>query len=115
MDVASGDHAHHHDHDHGIDCVSVRLGRPLERSRLLSWLRQLVVKRGETLLRAKGIVELAGADRKFVFQGVHMMMDTGLAQPWAEGEIRESRLVFIGRGLGREELTDALRLCQADA
>ncbi len=114
MDVAAEGHAHH-GHDHAIECVSLRLDRPLERSRLLAWLQQLVVERGADLLRAKGIVDLAGSDRRFVFQGVHMMMDTDLAQPWQPGEARESRLVFIGRGLGRAELLEGLRLCQADA
>jgi G3E family GTPase len=107
----------HHDpgyHDPGVDCVSLRLDRPLERSRLLAWLQQLVIERGADLLRAKGIVDLAGSDRRFVFQGVHMMMDTDLAQPWQDGEARESRLVFIGRGLDRAELLQGLRLCQAD-
>ncbi len=114
MDVAAGGHAHH-GHDHTIDCVSLRLDRPLERTRLLAWLQQLVIERGADLLRAKGIVDLAGSDRRFVFQGVHMMMDTDLAQPWQAGEARESRLVFIGRGLDRAELLEGLQLCQADA
>ena len=104
-----------HVHDAGIGCVSIRLDRPLERTRLLAWLQQLVIERGADLLRAKGIVELAGSDRRFVFQGVHMMMDTGAAQDWAPGAARESRLVFIGRGLDRDELLHGLRLCEADA
>jgi len=108
------DHRHVHHHDHTVDCVSLRLDRPLERSRLLAWLQQLVIERGADLLRAKGIVDLAGSDRRFVFQGVHMMMDTDLAQPWQPGEARESRLVFIGRGLDRAELLHGLQLCQAD-
>jgi len=116
LDIAGGDHAHHHEHhDHMIDCVSLRLDRPLERSRLLAWLQQLVIERGADLLRAKGIVDLAGSDLRFVFQGVHMMMDTVMAQPWQEHEARESRLVFIGRNLDRDELLQGLRHCQADA
>jgi len=116
LDVSGGDHAHHHEHhDNTIDCVSLRLDRPLERSRLLAWLQQLVTERGADLLRAKGIVDLAGSDLRFVFQGVHMMMDTVMAQPWLADEPRESRLVFIGRNLDRDELLQGLRHCQADA
>lgn len=118
MDVdaaANHDHDHAHRHDNTIDCVSLRLDRPLDRGRLLGWLRQLVIERGADLLRAKGIADLEGADRRFVFQGVHMMMDTDFAQPWAEGEARESRFVFIGRDLDRDEIARGLRLCQADA
>jgi len=49
-----------------------------------------------------------------VFQGIHMMMDTDMAQPWQAHEARESRLVFIGRNLDRDELLQGLRHCQAD-
>ncbi len=113
IEVAASGHQREH-HESGIDCVSVRLHRPLERSRLLPWLQQLVIERGADLLRAKGIVELAGSDRRFVFQGVHMMMDTDAAQPWGAAP-RESRLVFIGRGLDRDEIVQGLRACEADA
>ena len=116
LDVAGDGHDHHHDrHGHAVECVSLRLDRPLERSRLLAWLRRLVIERGADLLRAKGIVDLAGADRRFVFQGVHMMMDTDMAQAWPPHEARESRLVFIGRNLDREDLLQGLRHCQAEA
>jgi G3E family GTPase len=122
LDIATNGHDHAHSqahsqdrHDHTVDSVSLRLDRPFERSRLLAWLQQLVIERGADLLRAKGIVDLAGADRRLVFQGVHMMMDTDMAQPWQAHETRESRLVFIGRNLDRNELLQGLRHCQADA
>jgi G3E family GTPase len=111
---------HDHDHDHGrhgqgIDCISIQLSRPLDRTRFLAWLRRLVTEQGQDLLRAKGILDLAGADRRFVFQGVHMMMDTELTRPWGAGETRDSRLVFIGRHLDRDEMLQGLRHCEADS
>ena len=121
LDITSAEsHGHGHVHGHGhhsqdIDCVSIRLERPLERSRFMAWLQRLVVEEGKDLLRAKGIVDLAGCDRRFVFQGVHMMMDTEMNRPWGDGEIRDSRLVFIGRHLDRAEMLDGLRHCEADA
>lgn len=118
--VSGGDddhHDHHHRHSHsaGIDCVSLHRVQPLERSRFLAWLQRLVVEQGQDLLRAKGIVHLAGADRRFVFNGVHMMMDTELTQPWEPGEQRDSRLVFIGRNLDHEDMSQGLRLCEVEA
>jgi G3E family GTPase len=109
------EHHDHHGHTAGIDCVSFRRERPLERSRFLAWLQRLVVEQGQDLLRAKGIVNLAGADRRFVFNGVHMMMDTELTQPWEAGQDRDSRLVFIGRNLDRLEMSQGLGLCEVDA
>jgi G3E family GTPase len=101
-------------HSHGIDCVSLHVERPLERSRFLSWLQQLVVEQGQDLLRAKGIVDLAGSDRRFVFQGVHMTMDTDFDRPWREDEVRDSRLVFIGRNLDRRGLRESIGHCKTD-
>jgi G3E family GTPase len=101
-------------HSHGIDCVSLRVEKPLERSRFLSWLQQLVVEQGQDLLRAKGIVDLAGSDRRFVFQGVHMTMDTDFDRPWRLDEVRDSRLVFIGRNLDRRGLRESIGHCKTD-
>lgn len=102
-------------HSHGIDSVSLRVERPLERTRFLSWLQQLVVEQGQDLLRAKGIVDLAGSERRFVFQGVHMTMDSDFDRPWRAGEHRDSRLVFIGRNLDRRELRESIRDCEIDS
>ena len=101
-------------HSHGIDSVSLHVERPLERTRFLSWLRQLIVEQGQDLLRAKGIVNLAGSDRRFVFQGVHMTMDTDFDRPWQSGERRDSRLVFIGRNLDRCGLHESIKCCEID-
>jgi G3E family GTPase len=101
-------------HSHGIDSVSLCVERPLERTRFLSWLQQLVVEQGQDLLRAKGIVDLAGSAHRFVFQGVHMTMDTDFDRPWRDGEQRDSRLVFIGRNLDRHELRESIRYCEID-
>lgn len=118
LDVAAAeahDHHHHHgSHGEAIACVSIELDRPLERSRFMAWLQQLVVEQGQNLLRAKGIVDLAGSDRRFVFQGVHMMMDTELNRLWVDGEVRSSRLVFIGRHLDRDDMLAGLRHCELD-
>jgi G3E family GTPase len=102
-------------HSHGIDSVSLRVERPLERTRFVAWLQQLVVEQGQNLLRAKGIVHLAGSERRFVFQGVHMTLDTDFDRSWRQDELRDSRLVLIGRHLDRRELRESIRYCEIDA
>ena len=99
-------------HSRGVSSVSISFARPLERSRFMPWLQRLVTERGADLLRAKGIVAFEGQDRRFVFQAVHMTVDSGLDRAWAEGEARESRLVFIGRNLDAEELRSELAHCE---
>jgi hypothetical protein len=54
--------------------------------------------------------------RRYVFQGVHMLLQmtssaNGDVAPWKPGEERRNRLVFIGRGLDREELTTSFEAC----
>ena len=101
-------------HSQGVSSVSISFARPLERSRFMPWLQRLVTERGADLLRAKGIIAFEGQDRRFVFQAVHMTVDSGLDRAWAEGEARESRLVFIGRNLDADELRSELALCLVD-
>ena len=61
-------------------------------------------KEGPSILRCKGILSFKGDDERFVFQGVHMILDGDHQRPWKEGEKRLSRLVFIGRDLPQERL-----------
>jgi G3E family GTPase len=102
-------------HRKDIDSVSLSFARPLDRSRFMPWLQQLVTERGADLLRAKGIVAFEGEDRRFIFQAVHMTVDSGLDRVWTGGESRESRLVFIGRNLDADDLRGELAHCLADA
>jgi G3E family GTPase len=60
----------------------------------------------------KGVFSIAGSDERFVFQGVHMTFDGRADRPWGE-EPRVNTVVFIGRNLKREELTEGLRACLA--
>ena len=63
----------------------------------------LLAEHGERLYRYKGILSVKGHDAKFVLQGVHMNF-RGECNPgarWRRGEPRLSKLVLIGRGLGR--------------
>jgi G3E family GTPase len=102
-------------HQQDIGSVSLSFAQPLERSRFMPWLQRLVTERGADILRAKGIVAFSGADRRFVFQAVHMTVDSGPDRPWAVGEARETRLVIIGRRLVADELRSELIHCLADA
>ncbi|MBC7734333.1 MAG: GTP-binding protein, partial [Bacteriovorax sp.] len=101
-------------HSTGLVSVSLTFARPFEPSRFMPWLQRLVVERGADLLRAKGIVAFDGQDRRFVFQAVHMTVDSGLDRAWATNEARESRLVFIGRGLDADDLRAELAHCLVD-
>jgi G3E family GTPase len=101
-------------HSVGLISVSLSFTRPFDRTRFLPWLQRLVVERGADLLRGKGIVNFEGEARRFVFQAVHMTVDSGLDRAWTADEATLSRLVFIGRQLDEAALRDELAHCLAD-
>ena len=101
-----------HEHDDLITSVCLRSDRPLDADRLTLWLRRLLAERGQDILRTKGILSIAGEDKRFVVQAVHMLMEGNLTLPWQQPE-RESRLVFIGRNLDADELRRGFETCAA--
>lgn len=113
-DDEDGHHDHsHHDHiaDSGIASVSLSCDEPLDAGRVEDWLQDLLARQGSDILRTKGILSVAGEDRKLALQAVNMMLEGDYIGPWGEGE-RISRLVFIGRNLDRERLDAGFRSCR---
>jgi len=101
-------------HTVGVSSVSIAFNRRFERTRFLPWLQRLVIEHGADLLRAKGILAFSGESRRFVFQAVHMTVDSGMGRAWAAGEAVESKLVFIGRRLDESTLREELVHCLED-
>jgi G3E family GTPase len=110
--VAVGALAAGHVHDAEVTSVGIHLDRPLDSDRLNQWLGQLLRERGTDIFRMKGILDIAGQDRRFVFQGVHMLFDGRPDQPWGDA-VRGSDLVFIGRRLDRAALIAGVEACRA--
>ncbi len=108
------EHGHEHRHDHAVGSVGIRETRPFDAEKLNAWMRELLAERGPDIFRMKGILHIAGATRRYVFQGVHMLFNGQPDRLWEEEEPRESRLVFIGRHLDREFLTKGFQACLAE-
>jgi G3E family GTPase len=109
-------HAHeHHDHVHDDDIKGVALvaNKPLDANRVSRWLNELLAVKGPDILRAKGILDVAGEDRRLVFQAVHMILEGDFQRPWTAKDTRESRMVFIGRDLDEAALREGFLACQA--
>jgi G3E family GTPase len=115
------DHDHHgHDHDHrdhaaeaGICGVSLVFDKPLNGNRVTAWLNDVLQAQGPDILRAKGILDVAGEDRRLVFQAVHMILEGDFQRDWKAGEARSSRMVFIGRNLDEAALRSGFEACAA--
>ena len=69
--------------------------------------------RGPDILRAKGILDVQGEDKRLVFQAVHMILDGELQREWKPGEKRYSRMVFIGRNLDEVALREGFEATAA--
>jgi G3E family GTPase len=123
------DHHHHdHGHDHGPDHghakasdihdddirgISLRLDRPLDGGKITNWLNDVLATQGPDILRAKGIIDVAGDERRLVFQAVHMILEGDFQRPWNATDERHSRLVFIGRDLDEAKLRAGFEACAA--
>jgi G3E family GTPase len=107
-------HARGHSHDPSVDSVSLRFDAPFDRAALDRHLRDLAQRRGDEIFRLKGIVDIAGDERRHVLQGVHRLLELRPAEAWGRGA-RASKFVFIGRALERRELHAGLESCLAVA
>ena len=79
----------------------------------MKWIGSVVAVQGVDILRSKGILAFKDEPRRFVFQGVHMLLDGDLQRAWKSDEPRDSRLVFIGRNLDKEALRAGFESCLA--
>jgi G3E family GTPase len=79
----------------------------------VNWLQSTVQAFGMDMLRMKGIISFAGDADRFVVQAVHMLLEGEHQRPWKENEDRVTRLVFIGRDLPRDIITDGFAKCRA--
>jgi G3E family GTPase len=119
------DHDHHHGHDHEhshglkhyhdehMQSISVRFDGDVDPGKFMPWINELTQTEGPNILRCKGIVAFVDDPKRFVFQGVHMMLDGEPQREWKAGEKRESKVVFIGRDLKEEAIRKGFLACAA--
>ena len=105
---------HHHDHDDKVSSIAFREDKPLDLEKVDQWMSYLVQKKGEDLLRYKGILHIKGMEKRVVFQGLHMLFSGYPDRKWKENETRLSELVFIGKDLNKEELEQQFKNCIAN-
>jgi len=78
-----------------ISSLVLRTDKPLDIDRLSEFMNELLEAHGKQLLRYKGVLNIAGESRRLVFQGVLKLYGFDWDTEWAEGEQRESVMVFI--------------------
>jgi G3E family GTPase len=118
------DHAHDHGHDHhhapasaihdeDIRSISLSTAKPLNPTKFDAWMSDVLMNEGQKILRTKGILNMAGADARYVFQAVHMVSEGSFTGAWPAKDNRRSRLVFIGRELDEDALCKGFQSCVA--
>ena len=112
-------HAHHdhghHDHDASIASFMLAFDEPLDWMAVTHWLAYLRNARGEDLLRVKGILNLRGEPTPIVIHGVHHVFHPPVALGgWPDSD-RRSRIVFITRGIARDEVLELWQAVRATA
>ncbi len=115
------DHGHHHGHEHHhppkvlhdeeVRSVAFHIDGPVDPDLFLPWINEVVQRDGPDILRSKGILAFPDEPKRYVFQGVHMILDGDLQRDWKADEQRSSRIVFIGRKLKEDELRAGFLAC----
>ena len=100
-----------HEHDETVGSIALVEAGELNGEKLNAWLGELLRTQGPDIFRMKGILNIAGEDQRFVFQGVHMLFDGRADRPWKPDETRKNELVFIGRNLNEAQLREDFRAC----
>lgn len=87
-----------------ISSIVLRTDEPLDIDKLSEFMNELLEEHGSQLLRYKGVLNIAGEPRRMVFQGVLKLYGFDWDTEWAEGEKRESVIVFIADELPEEKI-----------
>lgn len=102
---------HHHEHDRTVKSIAIVETGEIDGVKLNEWLDDLLAERGADIFRMKGILNIVGEDRRFVFQGVHTIFEGKGDRPWQKQEIRKNEMVFIGRNLNEAGIRQGFLSC----
>ncbi|TWH64646.1 G3E family GTPase [Azomonas agilis] len=95
-----------------IGTLVIRTPQPLDLDRLSQFMESLLERYGDSLLRYKGVLQVASDPRKLVFQGVLRLYAFDWDREWQPEDQRESVLVFIGDNLPEEEIRAGIALAE---
>ncbi len=99
-----------HEHDDEVTSIAIERDGDVDIQEVNDWLNQLLAEKGVDIFRLKGFISIADDPRRFVFQGVHMLLDSQPERPWGDMP-RKNQLVFIGMNLDEEAITAGFDRC----
>ena len=87
------------------------IGESLDLLKIRHYFTVMLFIQGTYFYRIKGILNIEGLDRKLIIQSVKGAPVFTDGDAWQENEVRETRIVFIGKNLKREILEKGIRQC----
>jgi G3E family GTPase len=103
-----------HIHDQSVSSVGISDFGAVDPDKFNPWLQNIIRTQGQDIFRMKGVLNVKDQDKRWVFQGVHMLVTGQVDREWGDTQ-RRNLLVFIGRNLDRKALTEGFRACLASA
>lgn len=100
-----------HTHDESVSSVGIEIEGELDPKSFMYFIQGVISTFGNDLYRYKGIFAVKGELEKIVLQGVHMLFEMQPNIRWKENEPRKSSIIFIGRNLNRNILTQGFISC----
>ncbi|MEM6766806.1 MAG: GTP-binding protein, partial [Bacteroidota bacterium] len=106
--LTAHNHEAHHQHDHKINnshsitTFALTFDYPFNLKALSLELHRLATIYRSQVYRVKGIIALPDYQHRVILQSVRTTFVASDGSPWQEGEKRQSKIVFIGRGLKKE-------------
>lgn len=97
----------HHHHDDDVTSFVLEANVPLDFNKVTQWIGETIMLNSDKLMRYKGILNIAGKEERFVFQGVHQHFEHRKDRAWHEGEERKSQVVMIGKGIDQAAMREA--------
>ncbi|MEO1438703.1 MAG: GTP-binding protein, partial [Bacteroidota bacterium] len=101
---------HHHNHT-DLKSHSFKIDQPFDMIKIRHWLNVLLMVQRAQIYRVKGILNVQFQEHRSILQSVRQSHVFTQGDAWGDGELRESKLVIIGKGIQPEMLDRALRSC----
>jgi len=102
-----------HQHDDTVSSLSIIQKGDVDYDAVQDWVSWVLRTKATDIYRMKGVLAIAHAKQKFVYQAVHMIFNGTFQddEVWGPDEERESKLVFIGKNLDKEALKSGFAKC----
>ena len=102
-----------HTHDSSIQALGVKLRGALHQEKLNLFFAEVLKRYPKEMYRMKGILDVKGISERYIFHAVNCHFG-GMPQGEWPSPARESKAVFIGKGIDHAWLVEGLRQCFVD-